>query len=167
MRQPIILLAIFSFFACPPVWSQSQNAIARAKAEYYVATYGQHYRVPVRLIRAIIERESNWRPCVVSDKGAAGLMQLMPATAERLQVRDRCDIQQNISGGVRYLEWLCRLFRNDYRLVAAAYYAGEEIVARRGLGYHNPDVVNYVAQVRAAYLRQTSIEPTPYTEVPR
>jgi len=163
----IVLLAVLSFLVCWPLWSQSRTAVNRAEAEYYAATYGQHYRVPVPLIHAIIERESNWKPCAVSQKGAAGLMQLMPATAKRLRVRDRCDIRQNISGGVRYLAWLCQLFRHDYRLVAAAYYAGEEIVARRGLAYHNPDVFNYVARVRAAYLRQTSTEQTPHTEVPR
>src|SRR6185369_17330766 len=124
----------------------------------------QHYQVPARLVRAIIERESNWRECAVSQKGAVGLMQLMPLTAKRLQVHDRCDIDQNISGGVRYLAWLCQLFRHDYRLVAAAYYAGEEIVARRGLAYHNPDVVNYVARVRAAYLRRIFINDTATTE---
>ena len=155
-------------FGVPTLAQPAAMAPARrAEAEYYVAEYAQHYQVPVRLIRAIIERESNWKPCAVSQKGAAGLMQLMPATAKRLRVRDRCDIQQNISGGVRYLAWLCQLFRHDYRLVAAAYYAGEEIVARRGPAYHNPDVFNYVARVRAAYLRQTSTEQNPHTEVPQ
>jgi soluble lytic murein transglycosylase-like protein len=91
-------------------------------------------------------------------------MQLMPDTAERLQVRDRCDIEQNISGGVRYLAWLCRLFHSDYRLVVAAYYAGEEVVARRGLAYHNPDVVKYVQRVRRVYLQQVSTALNSYAE---
>ena len=84
-------------------------------------------------------------------------MQLMPATARRLGVRDSCDIEQNISGGVRYLAWLMRLFRNDLRLVAAGYYAGEDIVARRGLSYHNRDVVSYVAQIRATYVLEAGV----------
>ena len=88
-------------------------------AEYYAAMYGRHYHVPVPLVRAIIQRESNWQPCAVSPKGAKGLMQLMPTTARRLGVRDSCNIEQNISGGVRYLDWLMRLFHNDLRLVAA------------------------------------------------
>jgi soluble lytic murein transglycosylase-like protein len=71
-----------------------------------------------------------------------------------LRVRDRCDINQNISGGVRYLAWLMRLFHNDLRLVAAAYYAGERVIGRRGLTYRNPDVVAYVSRIRATYLRQ-------------
>jgi hypothetical protein len=71
----------------------------RREAEYYVAAYAQHYRVPVPLVRAVVERESNWRPCAISPKGAAGLMQIMPTTAQRLGVCDRCNIDQNVSGG--------------------------------------------------------------------
>jgi soluble lytic murein transglycosylase-like protein len=55
----------------------------RREAEYYASMYARHYRVPVSLVRAIIERESNWRVCAVSAKGAKGLMQLMPASAQR------------------------------------------------------------------------------------
>ena len=84
-------------------------------------------------------------------------MQLMPATARRLGIRDSCNIEQNISGGVRYLAWLMRLFHNDLRLVAAGYYAGEDIVARRGLSYHNRDVVAYVARVRVTYVVQAGV----------
>lgn len=127
------------------------------EAEYYVSVYAQHYRVPVRLVRAIVERESNWQACAISPKGAKGLMQLMPATARRLGVRDSCNIEQNISGGVRYLAWLMRLFHNDLRLVAAGYYAGEDIVARRGLSYHNRDVVSYVTRIRASYVLQAGV----------
>lgn len=131
------------------------NPQNRREAEYYASAYGRHYRVPVPLVRAIIERESNWRACAISAKGAKGLMQLMPATARRLDVRDSCNINQNISGGVRYLAWLMRLFHNDLRLVAAGYYAGEDIVARRGLSYRNADVVSYVARIRATYVLQS------------
>jgi len=133
---------------------QPANTQVRRVAEYYAAMYALHYHVPIPLVRAIIQRESNWQPCAVSPKGARGLMQLMPATARRLGVRDSCDIEQNISGGVRYLAWLMRLFRNDLRLVAAGYFAGEDIVARRGLSYHNRDVVSYVARIRATYMLQ-------------
>ena len=84
-------------------------------------------------------------------------MQLMPATARRLGVRDSCDMEQNISGGVRYLARLMRVFHNDLRLVAAGYYAGEDIVGRRGLSYHIRDVVSYVARIRATYLLQAPV----------
>jgi soluble lytic murein transglycosylase-like protein len=80
-------------------------------------------------------------------------MQLMPMTAQRLRVNDRCNIDQNVSGGVRYLAWLMRKFHGDSRLASAAYYAGEDIVSRRRLAYRNPDVVAYVSRIRATYLR--------------
>ena len=157
MKAVLILpLIVFALSNC---WAQSPKPQARVEAEYYVAIYAQHYRVPVSLVRAIVERESNWQPCTVSPKGAVGLMQLMPATARRLGVGSRCDIDQNVSGGVRYLAWLMRQFHNDLRLVAAAYYAGEDVIGRRDLGYRNPDVIAYVARIRTTYLRQAGIKP--------
>lgn len=149
-------LALFLFIATS-LCAQSRKPAhhqGRREAEYYAAIYALHYHVPIPLVFAIIERESNWRVCAVSSKGAKGLMQLMPETARRLDVRESCDINQNISGGVRYLAWLMRVFHNDLRLVAAGYYAGEDLVARHGLSYHNADVVSYVARIRATYLLQ-------------
>ena len=154
-----ICLVVSIFVFATTSWAQSR--VSRLEAEYYVAAYAQHYGVPVALVKAVVERESNWHSCAVSPKGAVGLMQLMPTTAERLGVRDRCNIDQNVSGGVRHLAWLIRRFAGDFRLAVAAYYAGEDIVARRGLAYRNPDVVAYVSRIRASYLRiarmQTSV----------
>jgi soluble lytic murein transglycosylase-like protein len=148
-RAFVLLLLIGSATS----WAQSSQTATRPESEYYIAAYAQHYRVPIPLVRAFVERESNWRPCAIPPKGAVGLMQLMPMTAQRLRVSDRCNIDQNVSGGVRYLAWLMGKFHGDFRLVSAAYYAGEGIVSRRGLAYHNPDVVAYVSQIRATYLR--------------
>ena len=139
-------------------WAQSGRTTARTEAEYYVTAYAQHYRVPVPLARALVVRESNWQPCVISPKGAVGLMQLMPATAKRLGVTDRCNLDHNVSGGVRYLAWLMRRFHNDLRLVTAAYYVGEDTIGRRGLAYRNFDVVTYVRAIRTTYLREAGIE---------
>jgi soluble lytic murein transglycosylase-like protein len=72
----------------------------------------------------------------------------MPETAARLGVHDRCNVQQNISGGIRYLAWLMNKFHGELRLVAAAYYAGERVIAVRGLDYANRDVVLYVSNIR-------------------
>ena len=157
MRPALILAQVLS--AISVCWAQSPKPQARLEAEYYVAAYAQHYRVPVSLVRAIVERESHWQACPVSPKGAVGLMQLMPLTAQRLGVRDRCNIEQSVSGGVRYLAWLMQQFHNDLRLVAAAYYAGEDVIGRRDLGYRNPDVIAYVARIRTTYLRQAGIKP--------
>jgi soluble lytic murein transglycosylase-like protein len=156
--KPVLIL-IQALSAISICWAQSHKPQARIEAEYYVTAYAQRYRVPVALVRAVIERESNWQPCAVSPKGAAGLMQLMPVTARRLGVENRCNIDQNVSGGVRYLAWLMQQFHNDFRLVAAAYCAGEDVVRRRDLAYRNPDVVAYVARIRATYLHEAGIKP--------
>ena len=156
MKPALILAQVLS--AISICWAQSPKPQARLEAEYYVVAYAQHYRAPVALVRAIVERESHWQACVVSPKGAAGLMQLMPLTAQRLGVRDRCSVDQNVSGGVRYLAWLMQQFHNDLRLVAAAYYAGEDVIGRRGVGYRNPDVIAYVARIRTTYFHQAGIK---------
>jgi soluble lytic murein transglycosylase-like protein len=138
--------------------AQSANPTTRTEAEYYAAAYAEHYGVPVALVRAIVQHESNWQVCSVSPKGAVGLMQLTPVTARRLGVTDLCDPAQNLSGGVRHLAWLTKRFHNHLRLVAAAYYAGEDRITKRGLSYRNSEVVAYVSRIRAAYLRETEIE---------
>ena len=112
--------------------------------------YATRYSVPFEFVAAIIDVESAWQPYLVSDKGAAGLMQLMPATAYRFGVRNRFRIEENIQGGVAYLAFLMQEFR-DLRLVAAAYYAGESLIARVGLKCADPDVTRYVSAVQRAY----------------
>jgi len=145
LKIACLLLLLFANLQC---WARTtQNS--RKEAEYYVAAYARHYGVPIDFVRAVIEQESRWQPCAISPKGAVGLMQLMPATAISLGVTDRCNIRQNVSGGVRYLAWLMNKFRGDLRLVAAAYYAGEQVIEARGLQYANADVVSYVASIRA------------------
>jgi transglycosylase-like protein with SLT domain len=99
-------------------------------------------------------------------KGAVGLMQLMPDTAARLNVRNRCDINENVSGGVRYLAWLMGEFHGDLRLTAAAYYAGERVIATRGLQYANPDVVAYVASIRERVERQRKFRSASFERTP-
>ena len=155
----LVLILAQALCATSIFWAQSLKSPARIEAEYYVVAYAQHYRVPVSLVRAIVERESDWQPCTVSLKGAVGLMQLMSVTARRLGVIDRCNVDQNVWGGVRYLAWLMQQFHNDLRLVAAAYYAGEDVIGRRDLAYENPDVIAYVARIRTTYLRQARIKP--------
>jgi soluble lytic murein transglycosylase-like protein len=157
-----LIISVWLIFAAASVWGQAASpsqARQRREIEYYADIYSRRYQVPLALVRSVIERESNWHPCAVSSKGATGLMQLMPATARRLGVSNPCDIEQNISGGVRYLAWLIRLFHNDFRLVTAAYYAGEDIVARHGLAYRNADVVAYVRRMRASYVREARVGP--------
>ena len=120
-------------------------------AEYWVQFYAARYRVPLELVEAIIDEESGWNPLLVSPKGAAGIMQLMPQTALRFGVRNRFHVEENIRGGVAYLAWLSGRFGGDLRLISAAYYVGEEAIAARGLAYSSPDVQAYVLRIARHY----------------
>jgi soluble lytic murein transglycosylase-like protein len=150
MKNAGLLLVLIATASC---WAGT-SASSRQEAEYYVVAYADHYHVAVEFVRAVVEQESGWRQCPVSRKRAVGLMQLMPDTARRLGVRNRCDLNQNVSGGVRYLAWLMNRFHADLRLVAAAYYAGERAIERRHLHYSDPKVVAYVISVRERFERQ-------------
>ncbi len=124
-------------------------------AEMCVRYYAAHYRVPREFLAALIDVESAWNPRAVSQKGAMGLMQLMPATAKRFGAFDPFNPEQNIAAGTRYVTALMWEFHGDLRLVSAAYYAGDRGVAREQLNYHNPDVVAYVEEVRKRYMLRT------------
>jgi len=132
----------------------ARRAEARTVAELsarWAAYYAGVYHVPVELVEAIIDVESGWNPYAVSDKGAVGLMQLMPETANRFGLRNRFVIEENIRGGVAYLDWLMRLFHGDLRLVVAGYYAGERRIMPQGLAYSSRDTYEYVRRVAAIY----------------
>ena len=88
------------------------------------------FNVEPQLALAIIAAESNFNPLAVSTKNAQGLMQLIPETSERFNVKNAFDPAQNIRGGLNYLRWLLAYFEGDVALVAAAYNAGEGTVER-------------------------------------
>ena len=103
------------------------------------------------LVLAVMGIESAGKADAVSSAGASGLMQLMPATAERFGVKDRSDPAQNIKGGVAYLAWLLKEFNNDPVLVLAAYNAGEGAVkANQGVPPY-AETRDYVPKVLAAF----------------
>ncbi|MCI0625537.1 MAG: lytic transglycosylase domain-containing protein [Acidobacteria bacterium] len=150
MKKLAKLAFAFVALAGPPAYG-AQAMTVREVATQYVESYSRAYQVPVELIEAVIEVESNWSPHAVSPKGAVGLMQLMPVTAVRFGVRNRFDIEENIRGGVAYLSWLIRLFRGDLRLAIAAYFVGESQILLRGLAYSSPEVFQYVSRVAKRY----------------
>src|SRR5262249_50757667 len=84
-------------------------------------------------------------------KGAAGIMQLMPKTANRFGVHNRFRVNENIHGGVAYLAWLMKTFGGELRLVTAAYYVGEKPIRVHGLRYSSIDVQGYVNRVARRY----------------
>ena len=123
----------------------------RGYAEECADFYAKQYNVPAALVCAIIQVESAWQPGVVSPKGAMGLMQLMPATAQQFGAAHPFRIQENVRAGVTYLAELMRVFRGDLRLVIAAYAAGERPVLSRGLNYSSEEVFRYVERVARIY----------------
>lgn len=99
------------------------------------------------LVFAVAAVESNFNVRAVSEKGAQGLMQLMPDTAARFGVGDAFNPAQNVLGGVRYMRYLLDLFKGDSRLALAAYNAGENVVLSRGGVPPYPETRRYVAKV--------------------
>ncbi|HEX7810927.1 MAG TPA: lytic transglycosylase domain-containing protein [Burkholderiales bacterium] len=104
----------------------------RARYAKHIQDAAKVNKLEPALIHAVIAAESGYNPFARSSKGAAGLMQLMPATAKRYGVTNRLDPAQNIQGGSRYLRDLVRMFNNDLQLAVAAYNAGENAVVKYG-----------------------------------
>ena len=143
------------------VFLVSAECLCAGPAERIAATqwahyYAEQYAVPRDLVEAIIEAESAWQPNAVSPKGAAGLMQLMPATAVAFGITNRFEIEQNLRAGVAYLAHLLTVFQGDVRLVAAAYISGERRIASSGLRYSNAAVFDYVRKVVRLYEQNRS-----------
>ncbi|MEJ2388717.1 MAG: lytic transglycosylase domain-containing protein [Chromatiaceae bacterium] len=99
------------------------------------------------LVLAVVAAESNFDPSARSDKNAQGLMQLIPATAERFDVKDAWDPEQNLRGGMAYLRWLLQRFDGDVWLALAGYNAGEQAVERyKGIPPY-PETRDYVDRI--------------------
>jgi soluble lytic murein transglycosylase-like protein len=109
------------------------------------------YQLPEALLRAVIKQESDYNPYSVSGSGAAGLMQLMPSTAESMMVRDVFDPRQSILGGTRFLRILANMFNGDLVLTIAAYNAGPNAVIRYAGVPPYEETQNYVRQVLRYY----------------
>jgi len=105
------------------------------------------YQMDEALVRAVIHTESAFNPSAVSSKGASGLMQLMPGTANRYGVRDIFDPVENVYAGVHYLHDLKQMFNGNMQLTVAAYNAGENAVLRYGGIPPYPETINYVSRV--------------------
>ncbi len=114
------------------------------------------YQIPEELVRAIIKAESDYDPRALSPVGATGLMQLMPETAMRMQVRDIHDPRENIFGGVRFLRVLANDLNGDLALTIAAYNAGEGAVIKYGGVPPYEETQNYVTRVLHYYGRYRS-----------
>ena len=138
-----------------PVDVKSENSTIGSnhlsRFDSYVRQAAALYQLPEELVRAVIQVESGGNPRAVSPANAKGLMQLIPATAQRMQVEDLFDPRQNIFGGTRYLRVLANLFNGDLVLTVAAYNAGEGAVLRYGGIPPYRETEDYVTKVVTLY----------------
>jgi soluble lytic murein transglycosylase-like protein len=143
-----------------PVVAASPTTVTSAKSSdpvhALIDSIANTHGVDPALVRAIIQTESNFNRWAVSDKGARGLMQLIPDTGARYGVRDFFDPRQNIEGGVRYMKFLLAKFNGNLDLSLAAYNAGENLVEKLGRVPPIAETREYVRKVRANYGRTSA-----------
>jgi Transglycosylase SLT domain len=123
-----------------------------AVVDSYITTSSARYGMDPLLIYAQMSQESGFKKRALSNKGASGLMQLMPPTARRFGVTDIYDPQQNIDAGIKYMRWLLDKFGGDIRLALAGYNAGEGAVMKYGnqIPPYN-ETQEYVRRITARY----------------
>jgi soluble lytic murein transglycosylase-like protein len=124
--------------------------------EALVREAAERHHVDPALVRAVIETESNWNPGAMSRKGAIGLMQLIPTTAQRFGANDAFNPKQNVDAGVQYLKRLLERYNGNLDLALAAYNAGEGAVDRAHGIPSSRETRDYVQRVQDAYYRPGS-----------
>ena len=123
------------------------------RLERIVREAAERHQVDPALVKAVIATESGWNTHAVSNKGAMGLMQLVPGTAQRFGVGNPYDPAQNVDGGTRYLKTLLERYNGDVTKSIAAYNAGEHAVDASGGVPRIPETQRYVRKVTDAYFR--------------
>ncbi len=137
------------------------------KAAEIVRKLAPEFRISPQFALAVIRAESNFDPNAVSAKNAQGLMQLIPETSARFNVKKPFDPVQNVRGGLAYLRWLLAYFKGNVTLVAAAYNAGEGTVDRYGGVPPYAETRAYVNRIKRHFRREshpydaTVTEPSP------
>ena len=139
----------------------------RARLYRLIDDTAREYRVDPALIRAVVKAESDYDPGAVSSAGALGLMQLMPGTAEDLEVRNPLNPEENVRGGVQYLRYLLDRFQGNTTLALAAYHAGEQNVDRHGGVPPIEATQHYVKRVMAYHTKYRNSMPKPRKEIYR
>ncbi len=131
------------------VQKKSEKEAGSVSYDDIIKAASQKYKVPESLIKAVIKQESNFNKNAVSEKGAQGLMQLMPVTAEILGVEDPFDIEENIFAGTRYLRGLINMYDANLNRALAAYNAGPQRV--KGVIPEISETVNFIDSVLRNY----------------
>ncbi len=127
------------------------RAVSAADIDKAITDAAAHHGVDANLVRALIKVESNFNPAAVSPKGALGLMQLMPGTAQKLGVSNAFDPEQNVDAGVRHLRALLDNYGGDLRLTLAAYNAGAGAVNRSNGVPPYSETRDYVRKITDLY----------------
>ena len=141
-----------------PGYEALRNAAVHGRYWEHIRTAAERYSLDPELISAMIKIESDFNPYAVSEKGAMGLMQLMPDTAEEMEVRSPFEAESNIMGGSRYLRKLLDLFEGDLHLGLAAYNAGPNRVLANGSSIPKiPETEQYVEKVMREYGRTRAL----------
>jgi soluble lytic murein transglycosylase-like protein len=140
-----------------PFAPQDRDTTRYTRFDEHIRQAAALYQIPEALVRAVIKVESDYDPRAVSYAGARGLMQLMPPTADRMQVKDINDPRENIFGGVRYLRVLANMFNGDLDLTVAGYNAGEGAVVQYGGIPPYEQTRDYVVKVTKFYRRYRTI----------
>jgi len=137
----------------PNAWSSNgPTAVDISRLVPMINDAARAHGLDPRLVHAVIRAESGYNANAVSSKGAIGLMQLIPATAQRYGVQDSYDPGQNIQGGTRYLRDLMKMFNGNLELAIAGYNAGENAVIRAGNRIPPyPETMAYVPKVLNFY----------------
>lgn len=155
----VVALLSISFSSFAASCDQQHVNVLHQKAYIYndaITAAAMRYRVNPALIKAVITAESCFKNQASSNKGAGGLMQLMPATARRFGVDDRFDPNQNIDGGTRYLRWLLNRYGGSLPHAIAAYNAGEGRVDYYGAAVPIQETAVYTRRVLNAYSKLAS-----------
>ena len=128
--------------------SVSSNAFKSPKElEEFINASSKKYNISTKIIKAVIKAESSFNASSLSGSGAIGLMQLMPATAKSLGVKNPYDPAQNIDGGVKYLNYQLKRFDGNLEFALAAYNAGPSAVIKYGGIPPYKETQNYVKKV--------------------
>jgi soluble lytic murein transglycosylase-like protein len=134
-----------------PGFEVIRKTAVKGRYGQFIRTAAERYRLDPELIRAVIKVESGFNPFAISEKGAMGLMQLMPGTAEEMQVVEPFEAEDNIMGGSRYLRKMLNLFEGNLQLGLAAYNAGPNRVLENGRIPKIPETEQYVEKVLREY----------------
>ncbi|MBQ3102567.1 lytic transglycosylase domain-containing protein [bacterium] len=132
--------------------SSTNGNYTKAQILGLVEKISNKYGVDEKLVQAVIKQESGYNPKAKSHAGALGLMQLMPATAKSLGVKDPMNPAQNIEGGVKYLKNMLEEFNGNTILALAAYNAGPNAVKKYGTVPPYKETQNYVKSILKNYL---------------